>query len=492
MIGLELRLSRRIGVDGRSQVYVRLTLGPHKRPVFKSGIYIKPEWMKYNVTGKGKRYYIAPPTGNCSSPTDLYDGIDAKNRMDTLCNLLLRICQITEEHDKDRLTREWVEACYQQIVKDKIAPRDISFAMLDQIYSNHIRKQVLPGNDTYQGNFFKLLLSFKKGSREGSTFKQVVPLARILARFERYIQITDPKRKSFRWDVFNVSKFTILEFKDYMLHEDEYIGKTGKLMEIVKQHPDLPKYKNGYSKKIEFKRGARSLNGYMMTFKAFFNWLIDMEIVDKNPLQGIVREKVQYGIPYYLTISERNMVAEFNFGTDTRMSLFRDVFIFQCHTGCRYGDLSNLTPLNIIDGMLQYYPSKTKEQKRSDLVKVPLSEKAKEIIALYQGSDPKGRLLPFPGLEVMNVAIKSILTRVGITRAVPIVNAKTGKETMIPINTIASSHMARRTFIGAAYKVVKDPNLIGKMSGHIEGSKSFTRYRTIDEEDLKEVISKIE
>ena len=50
------------------------------------------------------------------------------------------------------------------------------------------------------------------------------------------------------------------------------------------------------------------------------------------------------------------------------------------------------------------------------------------------------------------------------------------------INEIASSHLAWRTFIGNIYKEVKDPNLVGALSGHKEGSKAFARYRDIDEE----------
>jgi hypothetical protein len=45
--------------------------------------------------------------------------------------------------------------------------------------------------------------------------------------------------------------------------------------------------------------------------------------------------------------------------------------------------------------------------------------------------------------------------------------------------------MARRTFIGNIYKKVKDPNLVGALSGHKEGSKAFNRYREIDEEMKK-------
>lgn len=51
--------------------------------------------------------------------------------------------------------------------------------------------------------------------------------------------------------------------------------------------------------------------------------------------------------------------------------------------------------------------------------------------------------------------------------------------------------MARRTFIGNLYKQVQDPNLIGKMSGHVEGSTAFTRYRRIEDDTLRDIIDKI-
>jgi len=88
--------------------------------------------------------------------------------------------------------------------------------------------------------------------------------------------------------------------------------------------------------------------------------------------------------------------------------------------------------------------------------------------------------------------IKEIFTTVGITRIVPVRNSKTGETELRPINEVASSHMARRTFVGAAYKKVKDPNLVGKMSGHVEGSKAFARYREIDDDDLRSVIDMID
>jgi integrase len=74
-------------------------------------------------------------------------------------------------------------------------------------------------------------------------------------------------------------------------------------------------------------------------------------------------------------------------------------------------------------------------------------------------------------------------------RIVTVLNALTRGEEKRPINEVASSHLARRTFIGNIYKKVKDPNLVGALSGHKEGSKAFNRYREIDEEMKRELVN---
>jgi hypothetical protein len=52
--------------------------------------------------------------------------------------------------------------------------------------------------------------------------------------------------------------------------------------------------------------------------------------------------------------------------------------------------------------------------------------------------------------------------------------------------------MARKTFIGNLYSQVQDPNLIGALSGHVEGSKAFARYRHIDEDLKRKTVSLLE
>lgn len=56
------------------------------------------------------------------------------------------------------------------------------------------------------------------------------------------------------------------------------------------------------------------------------------------------------------------------------------------------------------------------------------------------------------------------------------------------INEVASSHIARRTFVGNLPVKVPDPNSLGKMSVHVDGSKAFERYRKIEDDTLRNVI----
>ena len=52
----------------------------------------------------------------------------------------------------------------------------------------------------------------------------------------------------------------------------------------------------------------------------------------------------------------------------------------------------------------------------------------------------------------------------------------------VPLNGTALSIIAN------LYNKVQDPNVIGSMTGHVEGSRAFARYRTIEEEVKKSLV----
>jgi len=124
-------------------------------------------------------------------------------------------------------------------------------------------------------------------------------------------------------------------------------------------------------------------------------------------------------------------------------------------------------------------------------VRVPLNHMAAEIVSRYADL-PGGRLFPFISKQKYNDAIKRCFLAARLNRQVAIMDPVTREEKKRPLNEVASSHLARRTFIGNLYKQVADPNLIGAMSGHTEGSRAFARYRDIDDEMKAGLVEKLE
>lgn len=334
--------------------------------------------------------------------------------------------------------------------------------------------------------------------------KAIRVLARDIARYECFIRSmgeeeerankkakeqTHEYDKNFTFDVDKVTADTITDFFDYLKNEKQLSTEYPKLFyRLLKVHP--VGMRKGFST-LEA-RGENTLVKLRKKLKAFFNWLSDTRRTQNRPFDGVKIGTEKYGVPYYITIDERNRIADFDFSDNKPLGVQRDIFVFHCFVGCRVGDLMKLTNENVGNGIMTYCPHKTKDDGDAPiLARIPLHPKAVELIKKYHGVDKQGRLFPFISSQKYNEAIKRIFTAVGITRIVIVRDPVTGENVAKPINEIASSHLARRTFVGNAYKKVSDPNIICKMSGHVEGSRAFARYRKIDDDMLKSVIDLI-
>ena len=162
------------------------------------------------------------------------------------------------------------------------------------------------------------------------------------------------------------------------------------------------------------------------------------------------------------------------------------------------GDLLKMTPDNVVNGQIEYIPRKTKDNKPIT-AEVPLNDRATAILEKYRNVDlspykskvNSNPLLPFISSQKYNEAIKEVFNICGIDRMVTVLDPVSGEQTQKPFYEIASSHLARRTFVGLLYNQIQDPNLISSMSGHVEGSREFARYRKIEREAKKKAVDLI-
>ncbi len=245
-----------------------------------------------------------------------------------------------------------------------------------------------------------------------------------------------------------------------------------------------------YLKKESTPKSTNTIHRIMKTTRAFWNHSkkelkrfgeIGYPFGDGYKFPG-----ESYGDPIYISKDERNLL--FNaILPNERLRRVRDVFVFQCLIGARVGDLMKLTKANIQDNALTYIPRKTIKGEPV-IVQVPLHSMATEILNKYD--IPGGNLLPVISRQRYNDYIKELFEVAGLTRIVMRLNPHTHKEEHVRLCDIATSHMARRTFIGNLYGKI-DNGIIISMSGHTENSRAFSRYYNVSSELQKKAIDNL-
>ena len=301
-------------------------------------------------------------------------------------------------------------------------------------------------------------------------------LMRILQRYSEYVRLSQPRQSKYVFDVKSITTEDLNAIYDYAVNEyqivEDYPG-------ILETYPETRQINQ---------RGGNTITGIFKNLRAFFNWCQKEGHITKNPFIGFEKGDGElYGTPIYLTAEEVNQIFAMDFSDTPSLEVQRDIFVFQCSVGCRVGDMMRLTKRDVSNDAIEYIPQKTIKE-NAKTVTVPLNKKAKAIIAKYKDC-PGEQLLPFVASQNYNYAIKEILKKAGVIRLVTTLNQLTRKEEKRPIYEVASSHMARRTFIGNLYKQVQDQHMISSVTGHSDNSRAFVRYRTIDMEMKQNLVN---
>ena len=453
MATIKRELSQKVNGNGKSEIILRLSIGRGLQPRLKSGLFINPARFNDGKKDSTKTGSFIIPRANQKEATEL------RALESSLIKIEQYLLTLATSSPKSQLSKEFIEL------------------KLDQYLNPD--KYIVP--EAQQLLFFDVFDEFlQKRNLSDWRIRHYHVLIRALKRFEAYKNALGESYE-ITLDCFN--EVDVMEFEAFLRAEPE----------IAERYPDIYVTYPADTRKVRKtpKPQPKGDNTIVSTFsqlRAFFNWCNEQGITNNKPFakySGVHTER--YGRPYYISSEERDYIAEFDLSDNPELSVQRDIFIFQCLIGCRVSDLIRLTPESVINGAIEYIAKKTKKE-RPEVIRVPLHERASALIKKYAGICG-GRLFPFITPQRYNDAIKNIFTRCGITRSVTVINPTTGEEEKRPINEIASSHIARRTFVGNLYKKVKDPNLVGSLSGHAEGSKAFARYRDIDEDVKKEVIN---
>lgn len=455
-------ISSKKDAAGESEIYMRIYVSKENRIRIATGI-----WVDAKRWGKKNEINIPNIPGEEQKIL-----LEKKDKLKVLTEYVEKAVQLTE--DKSTIDKPYLEKLIRKFHKPSKAKREFEKSFFEVI-------------DTY-------LAAHKLSENRLKNFRVLI---RCLHRFDLY------KKKSggrgFTLSFANLTPELLRQIEDFLLDEKSvflqypeiyeqfpYSAKVAVKTPKRKRPPTLDEEGNEVPKGMPQPRGQNTVSDMLTRFRAFILWAIDNGYTANNPFKHFTIGEIVYGTPIYISNEERNQLLEADLSDDKELETQRDIFVFQCLVGCRVSDLYKMTYRNIINDAVEYIPRKTKED-RPITVRVPLNDTARRLIAKYQDYDSES-LFPFNTEQHYNRKIKEAFRRAGLDRIVTVLDQQTRQEVQKPLYEVASSHMARRTFIGNIYKKVKDPNLVGALSGHKEGSKAFARYRTIDDDMKKELI----
>lgn len=205
---------------------------------------------------------------------------------------------------------------------------------------------------------------------------------------------------------------------------------------------------------------------YIANFKTIVLRAIAKEIIFKDPFKMFKSKKTKCN-KKPLSTSELKTLETKEFSSD-RLSLIRDIFVFQCYTGLAYIDAYQLKKIDIkegIDGSQWIMSSRQKSKSRTD---IPLLPKAIEIMERYKNHSlclQRGTVLPVKSNQKMNEYLKEIATLCGFSST---------------LNT----HKARRTFGSTVTLKNGVPiHIVKEMMGH-HSVKQTEEYAITEQESI--------
>lgn len=205
---------------------------------------------------------------------------------------------------------------------------------------------------------------------------------------------------------------------------------------------------------------------YITNFKKIVLLAIDKEIITADPFKRFKAKKVK--VPKKpLSAYELAQLENHTFSTP-RLSIVRDIFVFQCYTGLAYIDAFNLKKSDIkfgIDGEMWII---TERQKTGSSINIPLLPKAKAIMERYKDHKlclERNSVLPVTSNQKMNAYLKEIADLCGIES---------------PLNT----HKARRTF-GSTVTLNNDVpiHVVKELLGH-QSVKQTEEYAITEQQSV--------
>lgn len=284
--------------------------------------------------------------------------------------------------------------------------------------------------------------SFDK-SRESNTIKEGILEEQFVELYNQYLSTSDKGR----WATGTKRQYkstlsALLRFK-------QHYGALPKIHEFDLRFYDVF---TDYLSEHEGKQ-KNTTGNFIKNLKAFLGWAKsrgyhvhpDFEHKDFKT----IKEKKEI---YYLTQEELKQLIDLDLTSNSRLEKVRDVFVFNCRTGMRYGDLRRLSRSHVrkygTREVIQLIQEKTGKSNY-----IPITPLPKSILEKYEYQ------LPIISEVKMNEYLKELCEFAGIDMQVE------SNKGLIPKYKVISTHVAIKTFITHCAEQSISPKVVAEITG---------------------------
>lgn len=249
------------------------------------------------------------------------------------------------------------------------------------------------------------------------SFKLLEVQLRQLLRVECFEQILHPQ-KGFSLCLEEITPEHLSTIREFISHEYEigqqYPDQIAKANEIVNSM--MPRITHPIARK-HFKDSSRDA---MHSYMNMLYWLTETRKENTNLSfrNYEVGRPLRYGDIPEIESDDIKRLSEFDLSASPFFEMMRDLFLFQCYTGCRYRDLRNLTYSNIDGVYLNYTPERLMLRRITPVTHLWLNESCMSIIKKYSKDTNNDKLFYCPHQIEYERILRDIFTSAGLNHKV--------------------------------------------------------------------------
>ncbi len=326
--------------------------------------------------------------------------------------------------------------------RSKTYGEDFTSQILKEEFNLEFKKAPSGKNIFYRAYNEFMEANIKEQKWSENTIKRYNNIKNLLQDFE--------KKKGFKLTFNAIKKKFHTEFTDYCMNEREHATNT-------------------YRRNLGL-------------FKTFMFWALDNGYTYQDDFKKF--EKMKEAFTEKIALKAEDLTNIMNHAFENkRLERARDVFVFACSTGMRFGELKLIGKHNVVDGSIVLKEEKSAVKKPRE---IPLNTLSEMILRKYDYQ------LPLIANQKQNDYIKEVFEEAGYNQIVEKITVK-GKQIIrekMPFYDRISTHTARRTFITMMKRKGKSDKLISKITGHTD-LKTLNTYYQVDQEAKREAVGDV-